>query len=329
MEDKEILKISRYLKNGETIDATANKLGLSRLEVLGIINVLRTNGLEIEAYLDHGVQKIYKKTNYKTEKNIKEDIDELEKIELCVVSDTHLGSKCQQLNLLNKTYKEAYKRGIDTFLHCGDMVDGDYRNKRAAHPYELFAQGFDQQAEYIITHYPYIEGATTINIDGSHDQTHFINGGATVGKWVMPQRPDLKYVGNDRYIYKAGSNKNVKIEMYHPGGGSAKSWSYKPQEYINSMESGDKPNMLLMGHFHKSYYMFYRNVHAIETPCFMDKSGFMTKNGLINTLGAYFITLYVNKKGQIEYIIPERYLFDRKDIIKDDYLKTKQLVLKK
>ena len=46
--------------------------------------------------------------------------------ELCVVSDTHIGNIHQQLHLLNDIYEEAYKRGITTILHCGDMVDGNY-----------------------------------------------------------------------------------------------------------------------------------------------------------------------------------------------------------
>ena len=45
------------------------------------------------------------------------------------MSDTHLGNNHQQLHLLNWGYQEAYNRSIDTVLHCGDMVDGNYPNR--------------------------------------------------------------------------------------------------------------------------------------------------------------------------------------------------------
>ena len=329
MELNNVKKYLPYFKNNVKIQDIAKKLELKESEVYGLIELLQIEGVNINVELgENNKYVITRSFNKKCSKNIKDDINDLEEIKLCVVSDTHLCSKVQQLELLNRAYKEAYLRGINIVLHCGDMVDGDYRNKRPAHPYELFKHGFDEQAEYIIDYYPEIEGITTFFIDGSHDQTHFLNGGATVGRWVQKERKDLVYFGCDRYIFCAGENKKVKIEMYHPGGGSAKARSYKPQEYINNMEPGEKPRVLLQGHYHKSYYMFYRNVHAIEVPCFMDKSGFIVKQGLSNILGCYFITMYINKQGEIQYFIPDEFLFNERDIKKDDYLKAKKLTIK-
>lgn len=325
----DVKKYYKYLKDKESVENLCKKLELKENELYGLVELLQVEGYNIDIVTVDGVDRVSKSINRRLTRSLKESIDQLEEIKLCAISDTHLGSKVQQLGLLNKAYREAYLRGITTVLHCGDMVDGDYRNKRPAHPYELFVHGFDEQAEYIITHYPYVEGMTTYFIDGSHDQTHYLNGGATVGTWVSKIRDDLKYLGCDRYIYMAGSKKNVKIEMYHPGGGSAKALSYNPQEYINNMAPGEKPRLLLQGHYHKSYFMFYRNVHAIEVPCFMDKSGFIIKRGMSNIVGCYFITMYVNKNGEIQYFIPEEYLFDSSELKKDDYLKAKQLRITK
>lgn len=46
-------------------------------------------------------------------------------------------------------------------------------------------------------------------------------------------------------------------------------------------------------------------------------------------MGAYFIDMYVNKDGDIEMIEFEEKRYTEKDIKKDDYMKTKQLVLKR
>ena len=46
-------------------------------------------------------------------------------------------------------------------------------------------------------------------------------------------------------------------------------------------------------------------------------------------MGAYFVDLYVNKKGEVEMFGFEEKRFTQKDVKEDDYEKTKQLVIKK
>ena len=325
MQENSPIKFLKYIKNGDSVKAVSERLELKESEVMGLIEYLQLEGYNVDLYYEDETLKIFKRPIFRKEMSLKKDVDDLEEIKLCVVSDTHIGSIPQQLTLLNKTYQEAYKRGIKTVLHCGDLVDGDYHNKRPSHPYQVFLHGFDEQCEYVVEMYPEVKDTVTYFIQGSHDETHFLNGGATVGKWIEKNRDDMIYLGQDDAIYKAGIKKNVSIQMHHPGGGSAKGMSYNSQEKINKMTSGNKPKVLLTGHYHKTYYMFYRNVHSILVPCFMDKSGFMIRNSLINVVGAVFLTLYVNNKGEIQYISPEEYLFDESEIIKDDYKKCKKL----
>ncbi len=325
--EKKLKKIYQNIKNKDSILDVCERFNISIENLSGLIEMLNVYGYNI-SISEEGL--IEKKRNYKTGRdNIKPAYKDTEEIKLCVVSDTHMGHKLEQLTLLNEVYKEAYERGIKTVLHCGDLTDGDYRNKRPAHPYELFAQGFDEQVENIINNYPYVEGMTTYFIGGNHDATHFINDGATVGKWVSKVRDDMKYLGGTEAYFYPNGNKNIKIKMQHPSGGSSKSLSYRPQEAINKMISGEKPKILLQGHYHKSYYMFYRNVHAFLVPSFIDQTEFMKSNDLMNIVGAYFLTININNKGEIEYLIPEERLFDRKDFIKDDYKTAKRLVIKK
>ncbi len=328
--NKELRNIAKYIKDNTPVKALCEKLEISENKLYGIIELMILDGIDIDIVTENGVPTIKRKLIYRTDKNIKESFSssELELISLCVVSDTHLGVKTQQLTLLNQVYEEAHRRGIKTFLHCGDLLEGDYRDKRKAHPYQVFLQGFDQQVEYAAEMYPQIDGCNTYFIQGSHDETHFINGGATPGLWLSKQRSDMHHLGNTRAFFYAGTKENVKIEMFHPGKGSAKAYSYNSQEKTNKMDSGYKPKVLLTGHYHKCFYMFYRNVHSFLIPCFMDKSGFMIENDLVNTIGAYFIDLYVNNKGEVQFISPEEYLFKPKDYIEDDYKKCKKLVIK-
>ena len=94
------------------------------------------------------------------------------------------------------------------------------------------------------------------------------------------------------------------------------------------MEPGSKPNRVGMGHFHQSHFLSYRNVIALLLPCLTSKSNFAIRQGLENTMGAYFINMYVNSKGEIEMFEFEEKRFTQNDVKENDFLKTKKLTLK-
>ena len=247
--------------------------------------------------------------------------------QICVVSDTHIGNIHQQLHLLNEIYQEAYNRGIRTVLHVGDVVDGNYLN-RPESPRQQFLHGFDEQAGYVVDMYPEIDGLTTYYILGSHDETHYKNGQATLDQWISRCRKDMVFLGQDTGEILFDKTKTV---LDHPGGGSAQSVSYKSQKRIEVLESHLKPKLLLIGHYHKSYVFCYRNVFCIQVPCLCDKTQFQQKQGLSNVLGAYFIDIYSDQNGNIQYIEPEEVLFGKEDIWDEadkDSKRVKKLVIK-
>lgn len=322
-----VTKMHRYIKNDMPIQDFMAKFDISFSELSGIVELCKLYGKKLSIVEKNDIlvfkKELPKKFNYS-----KTDIDDEELIhtELCVVSDTHFGNRHQQLHLLNQVYEVAYVRGIETVLHCGDLVDGNYPN-RQEQPRQQFLHGFDEQAGYVVDMYPKVEGITTKYILGSHDESHYKNGQSTVNEWVSRCREDMVYLGQD----SAEININgVKIVMDHPGGGSAQSISYKPQKRIEILESGSKPKILLIGHYHKSYYFVYRNVRGIQVPCLCDKTQFQQKQGLSNIVGAYFLDIYSDSKGNIQYICPEEILFDSKDMWDEagkDKKKVKQLVI--
>lgn len=321
-------KMYSQIRNGESVDKICERLGVSPLKFGGIVEELRHRGYDISIDESSENKVVIKKNKGKTNKTIKPNIDELKKIRQVWISDTHLCNEAQQLNLINKIYREAAERGIDTVLHFGDVLDGDYHN-RPEHQYALFRLGATRQLEYLTNYYPKVEGIETYFITGTHDQTHCKNGGVFVGPAIEDKRPDMHFLGDDMGMYHPLDSKKTSIEMFHPGGGCSSSLSYKMQKYIDKMEPGTKPNIIGSGHFHQSHMMAYRNVIAFLIPCLTSKTNFAIRQGLENTMGAYFIDMYVNADGDIEMIEFEEKRFTEKDIKKDDYIKTRQLVLKK
>ncbi len=328
MSDEVLAKnILKDLRRKTNYSSLLEKYGIDEIKLEGILQLLELDGYEFNDTTDSNVRMISKKNTHNSERTIKQPMSELEHIKLCVVSDTHMGNKLEQRHLLNKVYEMAKERGIDTVLHCGDVVDGDYRNKRPAHPYDLFAQGASQQLDNVLYNYPKVEGITTYFITGSHDDTHYLNGGFSMGKGISDGREDLVWLGPDQAMFYAG-NARVPILIKHPSGGCSKAYSYKPQEAINKLEETTKPKILLEGHYHKSYCMYYNDIYAILVPCLVDQTQFMQKSDLQNVVGAVFLDLYVTKHADIEYFSYDEVRFTDKDIIKNDYLQAKRLVLK-
>ena len=323
-----INRLYRYMRHGSSVEDFMLKYHIKSNELKGILELCRIYGKNIDIIEKNGTlifDKPATRTFVTTKPNLTQE--KLTHTEICVVSDTHLGNIHQQLHLLNRIYEEAHKRGINTVLHCGDLVDGNYLN-RPEQPRQQFLHGFDEQAGYVVDMYPKVEGITTKYILGSHDETHYKNGQATINNWVSRCRDDMIYLGQD----SAAININgVKIFMDHPGGGSAQSLSYKPQKRIEILESDFKPKILLIGHYHKSYSFVYRNVRGIQVPCLCAKTQFQQKQGLSNVVGAYFLNIYSDNKGNIQYFEPEEILFRQNEFWDEagkDKNKVKQLIIK-
>ena len=320
-------KVISSIKSGESFDEICSRLGLSKLKFGGLVEEAIQRGYDIK--LDEENERVVVvKRNKKKVEPIKPDMEELTHVRQVWISDTHLCNEVQQLHMINKVYKEGYERGYREFLHFGDMSDGDYHN-RDTHRYELFRLGADRQASYIADVWPRLPGVKTKLIGGNHDGTHKGNGGVDICQMIADKRPDIEYLGSEHAIYHPEVSSKTAEEMFHMGGGCSSSLSYKPQKYIDKMEPGTKPNLLGIGHFHQSEFLAYRNVVALLVPCLTAKSPFATRQALENTMGAYFVDFYVNKKGEVEMFQFEEKRFTQKDVKKDDYLKTKKLVLEK
>lgn len=323
-----VSRIYKYMRNGMSIETFMDKFNVSEVELSGIIELCRIYGKDV-VIEKKGDTLVFRKNIKRNPSTRKPDINspKLNHNEICVVSDTHFGSIHNQLHLVNEIYEEAYNRGITTVLHVGDLVDGNYPN-RPENPRQQFLHGFDEQAGYVVDMYPEIDGLKTYYILGSHDETHYKNGQATVNDWISRCRKDMIYLGQD--IGEMNIDK-VKILLDHPGGGSAQSLSYKPQKRIEMLESHTKPKILLIGHYHKSYVFSYRNVQCILVPALCAKTQFQQKQGLYNALGAYFIDIYSDREGNIQYFKPEEVLFKKEDIwdeVGKDRKKVKKLEIK-
>jgi predicted phosphodiesterase len=218
-----------------------------------------------------------------------------------VVSDTHLCNKFQQLTYLNEFYDKCEFEGIKTIYHSGDISDGYYKN-RPEHIYELFKIGLDEQAEYIIENYPRRKNIVTKFITGNHDATHVKNGGSDIGKRISEKREDMQYLGYMKA--KVWLTPQCDMDLFHPLDGNSYALSYQLQKHIDGLQGGSKPRILICGHYHKSFYMPYRNINALAAPCFEAQTNFELGKHLNAVVGGYIVKISCTSDGCITEFSP-------------------------
>jgi hypothetical protein len=91
----------------------------------------------------------------------------------------------------------------------------------------------------------------------------------------------------------------------HPGGGSAYARSYKGQKQVEAFEGGEKPDILVCGHYHVSNYMNDRNIHVLNLPGFQDQTIFARKKNLRMEVGGVIMEFKVAADGTVTRFRPE------------------------
>ncbi len=207
-----------------------------------------------------------------------------------VVSDTHLGSNEERLDELHTFYDICRREKIAHVLHAGDLVAGTnvYRGQEN----EIHVYGFARQLNYAAKHYPLVPGITTHFITGNHDLVYWVRAGVDIGEALAFKRPDMIYYGQDCADVPVGG---IKVRLLHPGGGSAYADSYHLQRNIASLEGGTKPQVLIMGHYHRSLYLFNRNIHGLLAGTFEGQTTFQLRKNISPTVGGWTIKMRIAK----------------------------------
>lgn len=211
-----------------------------------------------------------------------------------VVGDTHYGSLYEAKDEFGAMYELFRANGVKDVLHAGDVIDGHqiYRGQE----FELCAHGWAEQKKHFARHAPRVDGITTHFITGNHDASMKKAAGIEVGPELEAARPDWHFLCADfaTVVFKTKNGRSFKVALVHPAGGSAYALSYRPQKITEQIEGGNKPNMLLIGNYHKSEWMpNYRNVSVIQVGAFQWQTPFMLTKGLAAHVGGWIVRVTV------------------------------------
>lgn len=213
-----------------------------------------------------------------------------------VISDTHIGHWNYRRDVTKHAKKMFDDEGIDALLIPGDICEG--MSGRDGHVYELEHIGASNQLDYATEQLSqFKQPIYAITASNSHDGWFHSKGdmGLEVGTELERRLDNFNFIGNDEADIV--TDQGMIIRMVHPGGGTAYAISYKAQKYANSLSGGQKPHIVLEGHFHKALYMFYRNIHMFESGCLQNQTIFMKKKGTPAHVGYWLIKARGSKKG--------------------------------
>ncbi|MBQ6135035.1 MAG: metallophosphoesterase [Bacilli bacterium] len=161
-----------------------------------------------------------------------------------ILSDTHLGSKYENLSYLQEAYQYAQRQDIHVAIHAGDLIQSTISNVKVKYEDEF------RQLEHVVNDYPFIEGMKNYILLGNHDYNTLKKGEEYFH--ILKEREDFVFLGFKRAY---GTWQDQLISICHP----VKKYALP----ISSVE-----NFLnLKGHSHK---LSYHRDKSIQVPTLSD-----------------------------------------------------------
>ena len=217
-----------------------------------------------------------------------------------VISDLHLGSKYCLRTQLKDCVHYIYSLGIRDILCPGDWLDGCYRHG----VFELSHTGLEDQTQDLAETLPRLKGLKYHGITGNHDETFSALTGVDVGRYIHSVRPDILFYGRCGAFIKI---KGIVAELWHPLKGMGYAKTYQLQNHIRDYGAGEKPDLLLAGHWHQSAEVESRGVFARACPTFQGcGSTFSHRLGGQAALGGQIISWDVTASGLVRNFSAER-----------------------
>ena len=305
--EKEICdKIYFMAKKKKSFLEICEKLELKDYEVAGLVVMMAQQGYNID-FVNGEV--VVRKVPPKHE-DVYQIPSNLEHLKLLLISDTHLGSKYDRIDILRYLYDKAEDKGIKHILHSGDFTDG--RSTRPEQVYELKEPSYEGQVNYCVEKYPSFSGKTYI-IQGNHDDWWYKSAGSEIVKTIAKQREDMIYLGADIADLRIG---NLKVRLFHGSSGGAYAKSYKLQKYLDTIPVQERPDILQTGHIHQSFYMKQDKTHCFQTSCLEDQTPYCRSMGLSNDKSCWWVDVDFDDRGNIYKITPELEEFGNKRLSK-------------
>lgn len=221
------------------------------------------------------------------------------KLKIGIMGDLHLGSSYTNPAYVLSAFKKFKEDNCEFICITGDITEG--LSHRPDHVYQCSHIGYTAQKKHAIEILSQSELPMYL-ISGNHDRWYIKNSGANIVEDICQNVKNCNYLGHDEGNIVL--NNNSVIKLWHGEDMSSYAMSYRVQKLIESFTGGEKPNVLLTGHTHKSFYIYDRHIHAISTGAIQKQTPFLRAKKIAVHTGFWEATLTLNSKG-ISSIITE------------------------
>ena len=299
----EKMKVYLSKKNKPYVQNIIKDLEIEEYQVYGLVEMLKQKGYLFEVVNSQVIKIKPIKNN-----DIYQIPNNLDHIKLLLLSDTHLCSKYDRVDILRYLYEKAEDKNVNYILHSGDLTEGV--SGRPQQLYELKESSYTGQRDYVIDKYPK-SNIPTYLIAGNHDLWWVKQCGADICKDISNYRDDIIYLGSDCEDLKIGK---LKIRLFHGSGGNAYAKSYKLQKYLDSIPMEERPHILQTGHIHQAFFMKQGKTHCFQTSCLQDLTPYERSKGFNNDKSVWWVDVYMDNKGNPVKIKQELETFEKKRV---------------
>ena len=246
----------------------------------------------LEHYSPKDIQEMLNYIAQNTKKEIDETIGEPGHLKFGLVSDTHFGAKQSAREELGEFYDIAKEKGVECFVHAGDIVDGC-----GVYHWQQFEQdrvGFEEQLDDLRVNYPNV-WLPTYFIWWNHDENFLKANWVNICKAIETVRQDLINLG----FYDARLKLNgIVINLHHWGGSLSYAKDYKMKKYLDGLPVENQPDIFALGHYHTALYDFHRWIHWFMPWAFLKENLLAKRFNLWNVIGGWVIEIDKNAKWE-------------------------------
>ena len=296
--------MKKYMKSPRTMEEICNRFSLPPKKVHEVVDELRDSHHVIDITKDRISLGKSIAPNYRP---IEVDFSKYGESEVPFgfTADNHLGSKYERLEVLNDLYDRFQKEGVTTVYQGGNIIDGEARFNK----FDIYAHGLNAQVNNLVEKWPVRKGMVTRFITGDdHEGWYVQREHINIGQVIESEakrigRNDLLHLGYmERDLVLKQPEGEATLRVIHAGGGSSYADSYSSQKYAETLEGGEKPDIVLVGHFHKFDYDYPREIHIIQGASTQDQTPFMRKRRLKSVIGGVILWVKQAENGVLRSV---------------------------
>ena len=249
-----LYNINNLLKIGKTANEICSILHITRQELYNQLADLKEEAelLKRRYYYNGDIYYSFdkKKQNSEIQNHVPIIMKSSNLFDTLLISDIHLGSDKERLDLLDRAYNYCVKNNIHVILLAGDLIEGlNSRNR------ERFKNDYYNLFDYFIEKYPFDKQIITMAVLGNHDLQSLIEEGIDFSSYLNRYRHDIVPIGGGKCSIGL---KRDRIYLFHP---------LHRHNNLSKMSNGT----ILRGHSHGSLTYGQRmNLQEIKLPSLSD-----------------------------------------------------------